>query len=93
MNEPSNAELVRRIEELVRAIEGLTSRMETTYATKEAVQGLREVHGTKIRELEKDNEARAGFNRQIIAALVIGFVLLLIPLIGQIQSVVGGGTP
>lgn len=90
MTEPSNAELVRRIEELVRSVERLTSTMESTYATKEAVAALRELHASQIRELQKDNEARAGTNRQIIASIVVGFVLLLIPLVGSIQTAVGG---
>lgn len=93
MTEPSVAELVRRVEDLVKSVERLTNTMESTYATKEAMQGLKDLHATKIRELEKDNEARANTFRQIIASLVIGFVLLLIPLIGQIQSIVGRGTP
>lgn len=93
MTEPSVAELVRRVEDLVKSVERLTNTMESTYATKEAMQGLKDLHGAEIAELKKDNEARAGFNRQIIAALIIGFVMLLIPLIGQIQSIAGRGTP
>lgn len=93
MNEPSTAELVRRIEELVKTIERLTNTMENTYATKESVQALRDLHTAEINELKKDNDARAGQSRQIISALVVGFVMLLIPLISAIQNIVGKGTP
>ena len=93
MTEPSPAELVRRIEDLVKAVERLTKTMENTYATKESVQSLRDLHGAEIAELKKDNDARAGTTRQIVAALISGFVLLLIPLVGFIQSIVGKGTP
>lgn len=93
MTEPSNAELVRRIEDLVKSLERLTTTMENSYATKESVNALRDLHGAEIAELKKDNDARAGTQRQILAGLVVGFVLLLIPLIGQIQNVVGRGTP
>lgn len=93
VTEPSPAELVRRIEELVRSVERLTNTMESTYATKESVQALRDLHGAEIAELKKDNDARNGTTRQIIAGLVVAFVMLLIPLIGFIQNVVAGGTP
>lgn len=90
MTEPSTAELVRRIEDLVKAVERLTSTMENTYATKEALKRVEDLHSAEITELKKDNDARAGSQRQILAGLVTAFVLLLIPLIGQIQTVVGG---
>lgn len=90
MSDPSNAELVRRLDELVRSIERLTTTMENTYATKESVKRVEDLHASRLRELEKDNENRAGRERQIIASVVVGAVLLLIPLIGQIQNIVGG---
>lgn len=90
MTEPSNAELVRRIEELVKAVERLTDTVASTYATKEALKRVEDLHTAEIAELKKDNDARAGTQRQILAGLITAFVLLLIPLIGQIQTVVGG---
>lgn len=93
MTEPSVAELVRRVEALVTSVENLTNRIEATYATKESVEGLRMVVEQRLKELEKDNDARANTQRQIVAGLVIGFVMLLIPLISAIQNIVGRGTP
>ena len=90
MTEPSNAELVRRIEDLVKSVERLTRTMENTYATKEAVQRVEEVHAGRLAELEKDNDARAGQVRQITAALIGSGLLLLISIIIQLQGAVGG---
>lgn len=93
MAEPTVAELVRRVEDLIKTVEKLTDTMVNTYATKESVQALRDLHAAEIAELKKDNDARAGTQRQIIAGLVIGGVMLLVPLIGAIQSIIGRGTP
>lgn len=87
---PSIAEVVRRLDDISRQIQELVRTQEERYATKEAVRSLREVHDVRIKELEKDAEAQAGFKRQVAAGAIVGFLLLLIPLIGMIQSLVGG---
>lgn len=92
MTEPSNAELVRRIEDLVKAVERLTDTVASTYATKEALKRVEDLHDAEIAELKKDNDARAGQSRQVIASLIVLAVGLLIPLIGTIQSAIGGGS-
>jgi hypothetical protein len=90
VSDPTNAELVRRLDELVRRIDDLVRTQEARYATKETVDRVEQVHSQRIKELEKDNEAAAAFKRQVTAGFIVGFLLLLVPLIGFVQNLAGG---
>ncbi len=100
MSEPTNAELVHRIDQLVRQQEAMLGRVDQLlrdvaqmYATKERVEALENLHNQRLKELEKDNESAAGFRRQVAAGFIVGFLLLLLPLLGAIQSIAAAGGP
>lgn len=91
MSEPSLGELERRLIDLTAAVQRLADTMSTTYATKESVSSLEKLHDAEIRELKKDNDARAGQVRQITAGLIVAGLMLLLSLVGQVQSLLGSG--
>lgn len=97
MTEPSLGELERRMIDLAGSVQRIADQLPNTYATREAMEAQARLHAAEITNLKQDiaelrkaNDDRAGSMRQIVAGLVVAFVMLLIPLIGQIQNIVGG---
>lgn len=98
MNEPSMFELVRRLDEITQQQAAMLARLDLllrdvaqTYATKESMLAALALRDIKIDELEKDNESAAGFRRQVAAGFIVGFLLLLVPLLGVLNKAIGAG--
>lgn len=91
MTEPTNAELVRRIDDLVRTVERLTGTLEASYVRKEVFEARHEAQGQRVdasvREVADDvNEIKrlreADSNRWKQAMFAIGAQVLLLLILG-----------
>jgi uncharacterized membrane protein len=78
--QPSIAELIRRLAELSTQIAGLTGEIkddrrssEQKYLSRETYQVIREADDRRFKELEGDQKSQADFRRQILAGLVLLF--------------------
>ena len=84
-SEPSLGEILRRLNEIAKQQERFVER----FVTKEQSDIELRLRDQRLDELEKDNDARAGTTRQIVASLIVGFLLVLIPLVGTVQAAIG----
>ena len=84
-SEPSLGEILRRLNEIAKQQERFAER----FVTKEQSDIELRLRDQRLDELEKDNDARAGTTRQIVASLIVGFLLVLIPLVGTVQAAIG----
>ena len=84
-SEPSLGEILRRLNEIAKQQE----RFVEHFVTKEQSNIELKLRDQRLDELEKDNDARAGTTRQIVASLIVGFLLVLIPLVGTVQAAIG----
>ena len=84
-SEPSLGEILRRLNEIAKQQERFVER----FVTKEQSDIELKLRDQRLDELEKDNDARAGTTRQIVASLIVGFLLVLIPLVGTVQAAIG----
>ena len=83
-SEPSLGEILRRLNEIAKQQERFVER----FVTKEQSDIELKLRDQRLDELEKDNDARAGTTRQIVASLIVGFLLVLIPLVGTVQAAI-----
>lgn len=100
-DEPSGAELVRRIEEVVRAVERLSSNLESSYLRKDVYdarhtslrreidQQILEVRGD-VSDLQEAQKEQARFRRQVLAAVLAGLVLMVVQIVVVLAKVPGG---
>lgn len=78
--------LVETQKGLAKQLEVLSGKLEATYVPKGTYMAHRESDERRFKELEKDNDNGAAFRRQVAAGFIVGFLLLLIPLLGTINS-------
>jgi hypothetical protein len=83
-DDPSMAELVRRIEEVVRTQERLSFTLESSYVRKEVYEAR---HEALRREYDEVNLA---FRRQILAGVIVGIVLIVAQIIVVLSRIPGG---
>ena len=93
-NIPIIMEQIRSIVETQKALatqlESLHTKLESTYVPKGTYEAHRESDDRRFKELEKDNESGAAFRRQVAAGFIVGFLMLLVPLLGTINQAIGG---
>ena len=82
--------LVDRQADLTRRLDDLAQNLAASYVPKSTYDAHREADARRFAELEKDNDARGAFNRQILAGLLIAFVIQIVLAIGVINNARGG---
>lgn len=106
MPEPSNGEVMRRLDEVVRTLAGLAQEMRDdrraaadTYVRKDVFTPMHDGTQRRIAELETENaereKAQDAFRRQIIVGVVLLAIPALISLVVSFNNLVasGGATP
>lgn len=81
--------VIQRQAELAKQLENLSDKLASTYVQQGTYAANRESDERRFRELEKDNENSAGFRRQVAAGFIVGFLLILLPLLGTVTSAIG----
>lgn len=82
MNEPSVYEIVRRLDDVTKRLDTLTTTLEDRYVP-------RREYELRVGELEKDAKDQAGFRRQIVAGallLLLGTVINILISVGRITG-------
>jgi hypothetical protein len=103
VTEPTNAEVMRRLEEVTRTVERLASTLETAYVRKDVYdarhEALRRETDQRFKELEddlsairKEAEAQKSFRRQVGGGVLVGLLLLVAQIILVITQIPGAGT-
>lgn len=101
MSDPTPAELVRRIEDVAKAMERLTSTLEQSYVRKDVYDAQRRGDNASlrseikdvtddVRELKTRTERSDAFRRQIIAGIAVSFIGTLFTLFLTLNYVKGG---
>lgn len=85
MNEPSMFEVVRRLDEVSRRLDSLTSTLEDRYIP-------RREYEQRVSEIEKDITNQAAFRRQVLAGLLVGAGLLVFQIILVLTRIPGGAS-
>lgn len=93
MNEPNLSVLEQKLTDLVVKVSDLAVRLDrlaenlsNQYVAKATYDAHREADDRRVKELEKDNDARAATMRQIGAGLAIQILFLLILAAGVINN-------
>jgi hypothetical protein len=92
VTEPSNAELVRRLEDVTRTVDRLATTLEGSYVRREVYEAKHEALRSQINSQVQDiygdikdiKDARASdlaFRRQIMAGVAVGIILSLVTLV------------
>lgn len=68
----------------------LAEDLKNAYVPKGTYDAHREAYDRRFKELEKDNENAQAFRRQVAAGFIVGFLLILLPLLGTINAAIGG---
>lgn len=85
MNEPSMFEVVRRLDEVSRRLDSLTSTLEDRYIP-------RREYEQRVSEIEKDISNQSAFRRQVLAGLLVGAGLLVFQIILVLTRIPGGAS-
>lgn len=75
---------------IVAEVRALAEDLKNTYVPKGTYDAHREANDRRFKELEKDNENAQAFRRQVAAGFIVGFLLILLPLLGTINQAIGG---
>lgn len=91
MSEPSPAEMMRRIEELLAEVKDVKRTIETTYTRSDVYAAQRAGDRAEVRALREDLDIIAAQRRQLVMLALSG---LLLPVIVSIvvALVLGGGS-
>lgn len=81
--------IVEKQTELTLRLDRLTETLANTYLPRSEYDAERRGDAFRLMELEKDNENQGAFRRQVAAGFVVGFLLLLIPLVGLVANLGG----
>lgn len=103
MNDPSIPELVRRLDDITRVIERVTSTLESSYLRKDVYDArhtaLRREVEQKFTEVEGDVDdlrqlarEQAAFRRQILAGAIVGLILMVAQIFLVLTRIPGGGS-
>jgi hypothetical protein len=82
--------IVEKQAEQTRRLDDLAKTLAESYVAKGEWAESRKADERRFGELEKDNEARGAFNRQLAAGLIIAFVIQLVLAVGVINNARGG---
>lgn len=72
---------------LTKRLDDFAQTLASSYVATKTYEAHRESDDRRFKELEKDNENQGAFRRQVVSGFVVGFLLLLIPLVGVVASV------
>lgn len=101
-NDPTIAEVVRRLDEVARSVERVAATLESSYVRREvyeakhealrswARQEFQDVRGD-IGRIEEARKTDAAFRRQIMAGAAVGLILLLVNLVLATSNVLARG--
>ena len=90
---PSIAVVITRLDGLVMQISTLTDELrreresnERRYIPRGEYDERAKGVDRRLGEIEKELDVQAGFRRQVQAALIAGFILILVPVIGTVAT-------
>lgn len=103
MTEPTNAEVMRRLDEVSRQLLSLAAEMREdrrmaadTYVRKDVYQPLHDAVKQRLTNLERENDdrdkAQDGFRRQITVAVIAAAIPAVLALLYAVVSLTNGGT-
>lgn len=99
MIEPTASEIMRRLDDLIKAQERLTSRLEKLvediaddYVAKGEYLADRRTDGLRFSQIDERQKGQDALKRQVVGGFAVGFLLILVNAIGVLlsASVIGG---
>ena len=99
MTEPSPGEIMRRLDDLIKAQERLTTRLEKLvediaddYVSKGEYLADHRTADLRFAQIERRQEGADALKRQVIGGFAVGFLLILINAVGVLisASAIGG---